>query len=133
MFTSAPRCRGALRGATATALAALSAIAVPAAVAGSVLDRVKSSGTVRVCIWPDCVDVFMTDYPYSRRLLDNADWARLISPPQPFYVLPYAYAVKPGDAERLTRVDEFVVRIQRDGRLETAAKKHGLSPIVRLK
>ena len=125
MFTSAPRCRGALRGATATALAALSAIAV--------LDRVKSSGTVRVCIWPDCVDVFMTDYPYSRRLLDNADWARLISPPQPFYVLPYAYAVKPGDAEWHTRVDEFVVRIQRDGRLETAAKKHRLSPIVRLK
>jgi cyclohexadienyl dehydratase len=27
------------------------------------------------------VDVFMTDYPYSRRLLDNADWAMLISPP----------------------------------------------------
>jgi ABC-type amino acid transport substrate-binding protein len=26
------------------------------------------------------VDVFMTDYPYSRRLLDNADWARLIAP-----------------------------------------------------
>ena len=54
MFTSTPRCRGALRGATATAtaLAALSAIAVPAAVAGSVLDRVKSSGTVRVCICP---------------------------------------------------------------------------------
>ncbi len=36
------------------------------------------------------VDVFMTDYPYSRRLLDNADWATLISPPQPFHVLPYA-------------------------------------------
>jgi ABC-type amino acid transport substrate-binding protein len=36
------------------------------------------------------VDVFMTDYPYSRRLLDNADWALLISPPQPFHVLPYA-------------------------------------------
>ena len=79
------------------------------------------------------VDVFMTDYPYSRRLLDNADWATLISPPQPFHVLPYAYAVKPGDAEWLTQVDEFVARIQRDGRLEAAARKHGLSPIVRLK
>ena len=43
------------------------------------------------------VDVFMTDYPYSRRLLDNADWARLVAPPTPFHVLPYAYAVKPGD------------------------------------
>ncbi len=29
------------------------------------------------------VDVFMTDYPYSRRLLDNADWATLVSPPKP--------------------------------------------------
>lgn len=79
------------------------------------------------------VDVFMTDFPYSRRLLDNADWATLISPPQPFHVLPYAYAVKPGDAEWLAQVDEFVARIQRDGRLEAAARKHGLLPIVRLK
>lgn len=79
------------------------------------------------------VDVFMTDFPYSRRLLDNADWATLIAPPQPFHVLPYAYAVKPGDAEWLAQVDEFVARIQRDGRLEAAARRHGLLPIVRLK
>jgi len=79
------------------------------------------------------VDVFMTDYPYSRRLLDNADWAMLISPPQPFSVLPYGYAVKPGDAEWLAQVDEFVARIQRDGRLEAAARRHGLSDIVLLK
>ncbi len=79
------------------------------------------------------VDVFMTDYPYSRRLLDNAEWAMLINPPQPFHVLPYAYAVKPGDAAWLAEVDGFVARIQRDGRLEAAAKKHGLAPIVRLK
>ncbi|MCE2907393.1 MAG: ABC transporter substrate-binding protein, partial [Burkholderiaceae bacterium] len=61
------------------------------------------------------VDVFMTDYPYSRRLLDNADWATLIAPPRPFHVLPYAYAVKPGDAAWLAEVDGFVERIQRDG------------------
>ena len=79
------------------------------------------------------VDVFMTDFPYSRRLLDNADWAQLIAPPQPFHVLPYAYAVKPGDDAWLERVDAFVARIQRDGTLEAAARKHGLSPIVRLK
>jgi cyclohexadienyl dehydratase len=77
------------------------------------------------------VDAFMTDYPYSRRLLDNADWARLVAPPAPFFVLPYAYAVKPGDAAWLTAVDEFVGRIQRDGRLQAAAKRHGLSAIVR--
>ncbi|MGM9483084.1 ABC transporter substrate-binding protein [Roseateles sp. NT4] len=77
------------------------------------------------------VDAFMTDYPYSRRLLDNADWARLVAPPAPFFVLPYAYAVKPGDAAWLTAVDDFVSRIQRDGRLQAAAKRHGLSAIVR--
>ena len=77
------------------------------------------------------VDAFMTDYPYSRRLLDNADWARLVAPPKPFFVLPYAYAVKPGDAAWLATVDDFVARIQRDGRLLAAAKRHGLAAIVR--
>lgn len=77
------------------------------------------------------VDAFMTDYPYSRRLLDNADWARLVAPPTPFNVLPYAYAVRPGDNAWLRTVDDFVVRIQRDGRLKAAADRHGLSAIVR--
>ncbi len=76
------------------------------------------------------VDVFMTDYPYSRRLLDNADWARLVAPTTPFHVLPYAYAVKPGDEAWLKRVDAFVARIKKDGRLEAAAKHNGLSEIV---
>jgi len=76
------------------------------------------------------VDVFMTDYPYSRRLLDNADWAQLISPPQPFHVLPYAYALKPGDAQWLAEVDAFVARIKRDGRLAAAATRFGLGAIV---
>jgi ABC-type amino acid transport substrate-binding protein len=76
------------------------------------------------------VDVFMTDYPYSRRLLDNADWATLVAPPTPFHVLPYAYAVKQGDEAWLAAVDEFVSRIKRDGRLDTAARRHGLAAIV---
>jgi cyclohexadienyl dehydratase len=76
------------------------------------------------------VDVFMTDYPYSRRLLDNADWAMLVAPPTPFHVLPYAYAVKPGDDAWWTTVDQFVGRIQRDGRLDAAARRHGLAAIV---
>jgi len=77
------------------------------------------------------VDAFVTDYPYSRRLLDNADWARLVAPPAPFHVLPYAYAVKPGDDAWLQAVDDFVARIQRDGRLRAAAERHGLGAIVR--
>jgi cyclohexadienyl dehydratase len=55
----------------------------------------------------------MTDYPYSRRLLDNAEWARLMAPPKPFFVLPYAYASKPGDPQWLA-----------------AAKRHGWAEIV---
>ncbi len=76
------------------------------------------------------VDVFMTDFPYSRRLLDNADWARLVAPPKPFFVLPYGYAVRKGDARWLARLDEFVAAIKHDGRLASAAKRHGLSDIV---
>lgn len=77
------------------------------------------------------VDVFMTDYPYSRRLLDNADWAKLVSSPKHFYVLPYAYAVKPGDEEWLNRMNDFVKKIKSDGRLETAARRYRLSEIIR--
>lgn len=76
------------------------------------------------------VDVFMTDYPYSRRLLDNADWARLIAPPAPFHVLPYAYAVRPGDDEWLAYVNRFVQTIRQDGRLDSAARRHRLAEIL---
>ena len=76
------------------------------------------------------VDVFMTDFPYSRRLLDSADWARLVAPPEPFHILPYAYAVKPGDEAWLARVDTFVAAIKRDGRLAAAARRFGLGEIV---
>lgn len=76
------------------------------------------------------IDVFMTDYPYSRRLLDNADWATFISPPAPFHVMPYGYAVKPGDEGWYSVVDDFVARIQKDGRLEAHARRHGLASMV---
>lgn len=76
------------------------------------------------------VDVFMTDYAYSRRLLDNADWAALVAPPRPFHVMPYAYATRQGDEDWAATVDAFVIRIKRDGRLAAAARRHGLSPIV---
>ena len=76
------------------------------------------------------IDVFMTDYPYSRRLLDNADWAHLITPPSAFNIVPYGYAVKPGDDAWLAQVDAFVARIKRDGRLLAAANRHRLGPIV---
>ena len=75
------------------------------------------------------IDVFMTNYAYSQRLLDNADWAVRIAPPLPFYPQNYAYAVKLGDDEWFAVVDGFVRRIQRDGRLDAAAQRHGLRAI----
>jgi cyclohexadienyl dehydratase len=76
------------------------------------------------------VDVFMTDYPYSRRLLDNADWAMLISPPGPFHVLPYAYAVKPGDDAWLATMDQFVAASSATAGWTRPAQRHGLADIV---
>lgn len=79
------------------------------------------------------VDVFMTDFAYSRRLLDHVDWARLVAPPQPFHPLLSAYMVKPGDADWLRQLENFVALIKRDGRLEAAAKRHGMTEIALLK
>jgi ABC-type amino acid transport substrate-binding protein len=75
-------------------------------------------------------DVFMTDYPYSRRVLDNADWAKVMGPEKPVHPLSYAYAVAPGDDAWLARVDRFVAEIKRDGRLTAAARAFRLEPIV---
>ena len=75
-------------------------------------------------------DVFMTDYPYSRRLLENADWAKLLTPPRSYHPIPYAYAVKPGDAQWLQRVNAFVTAIKSDGRLQAAAQRARLSDIL---
>jgi ABC-type amino acid transport substrate-binding protein len=76
------------------------------------------------------VDVFMTDFPYSRRLLEKVDWARLVAPPEPFHPVSYAYAAKPGDDEWMAQINRFVASIKRDGTLESAARLHGLSEIV---
>jgi ABC-type amino acid transport substrate-binding protein len=77
-------------------------------------------------------DVFMTDYPYSRRVAENADWARVMAPPHPIFPLSYAYAVAPGDDAWLARVDRFVSDVKGDGRLLAAARANQLEPIVLL-
>ncbi|MDP1611459.1 MAG: ABC transporter substrate-binding protein [Sulfuritalea sp.] len=75
-------------------------------------------------------DVFMTDYPFSRRMLETTDWTRLIVPPAVYHLTPYAYAVRPGDVAWHARVESFVAAIKRDGRLLAAARRHKLDPIV---
>jgi ABC-type amino acid transport substrate-binding protein len=75
-------------------------------------------------------DVFMTDFPYSRRMLANTDWARLVAPTSTYHVTPYAWALAPGDERWYQTLEAFVSRIKRDGRLLAAARRHGLDPIV---
>jgi ABC-type amino acid transport substrate-binding protein len=75
-------------------------------------------------------DVFMTDFPYSRRMLDNVDWARLITPISTYHLTPYAYALPPDDERWYAQVEGFVTQIKQDGRLLEAARRYRLDPIV---
>lgn len=75
-------------------------------------------------------DVFMTDFPYSRRMLETTDWARLVSPTSTYHMTEYAYAVAPGDLPWFNRVEQFVRDIKRDGRLLRAASRYRLESIV---
>lgn len=76
------------------------------------------------------VDVFMTDYPYGRALVDSTEWAALLVPPTPIHPLPYAHASKPGDAQWRATLSSFIARIRQDGRLDSAARRHGLESIL---
>ena len=75
-------------------------------------------------------DVFMTDYPFSRRMLETTDWARLVAPPETYHVTPYAYAIKPNDDRWYARIERFMSDVKRDGRLAAAVKRHKLDPIA---
>lgn len=75
-------------------------------------------------------DVFMTDYPYSRRMLATTDWARVIAPEGRYRVTPYAWAMQPGDDRWHARVERFISEIRQDGRLAAAARRHQLEPIL---
>ncbi len=71
-------------------------------------------------------DAFITDYPYSQRMLLNTDWARRISPDQPVQLTDYAYAVPKNNPQWLARINQFVSAIKQDGRLAGAAKSNNL-------
>jgi cyclohexadienyl dehydratase len=75
-------------------------------------------------------DVFITDYPYSRRMLETTDWARLVSPPSTYHMTRYAYALAPGDDKWFARMELFVRDIKRDGRLVKVATQHKLDLIA---
>lgn len=77
-------------------------------------------------------DLFLTDYPYSRKVLRFYDWARVISPTadstdRPFK---YAYAIAKEQPAWLARINEFVREVKNDGRLNAAARRYDLMPAV---
>lgn len=75
-------------------------------------------------------DVFMSDFPYTRRMVLMHDWARVIDPPGRFGDTLYGYAVARGDTAWLTEVNAFVTAAKADGTLARAAARHGLSTIL---
>ena len=75
-------------------------------------------------------DVFMTDFPFSQRMLKTTDWARLIKPDGTYHITPYAYAMRPGDDGWHAAVERFVAGAKRRGLLQAAAERHGLTPIL---
>lgn len=75
-------------------------------------------------------DAFLTDYPYSLRMLFQHDWARVIPPPGPLGETSYGYAVKKDQPAWLARINAFIAMVKRDGRLEAAAKAHDMEPII---
>ncbi len=78
-------------------------------------------------------DVFMTDYPFAKRMIENTSWAILIEPKETYHKTPYAWAMKCDDEKFYDRVEEFLKDIKNDGRLFQLAKNNGLEPIVILK
>lgn len=75
-------------------------------------------------------DIFMSDYPYTRRMLLMHDWARIIEPPPHFGETAYAYALPCGDPEWLAEVNAFLDTVRADGRLAQAAARNGLAEIL---
>ncbi|OHE11511.1 MAG: amino acid ABC transporter substrate-binding protein, partial [Sulfurimonas sp. RIFOXYB2_FULL_37_5] len=46
-------------------------------------------------------DVFMTDYPFGMRMIEQKEWAKLIKPSQPFHITPYGWAMAQGETRFL--------------------------------
>jgi len=78
-------------------------------------------------------DVFMSDYPFGKRMLAKTNWAKLIEPISTYHMTPYAWAVAYGNENFYQRVEKFIQDIKYDGRLLHYAKKNDLEAIVKLK
>ena len=97
------------------------------------LIRVQTPGAREQEVLSGRADAFMTDYPYSLRMIDLTDWAAVIPAPNTMPTTDYAYAFSKGDNSLQTRVDAFLSQIKKDGRLLQFAKQNNLEPIVVMK
>ncbi|MGB5867944.1 MAG: ABC transporter substrate-binding protein [Arcobacteraceae bacterium] len=77
-------------------------------------------------------DVFMTDYPFGKRMLATTDWAKLIVPKTTYHKTPYAWAMAYGNDKFYNRVEKFISDIKKDGRLLKFAQKNALEPIAKI-
>lgn len=75
-------------------------------------------------------DVFMSDFPYTRRMVAMHDWAQVIEPPDRFGETLYGWAIPQNDAAWLNEVNGFLAAARADGTLARAAARHGLTPIL---
>ncbi len=75
-------------------------------------------------------DVFMSDFPYTRRMVHMHDWAVVIEPPDRFGETLYGWAVPLNDPAWLAEVNNFQAAARADGTLSRAAARHGLTPIL---
>ena len=75
-------------------------------------------------------DVFMSDFAYTRRMMQMHDWARVIDPPERFGETLYAWALPLNDPAWLGEVNSFVGAVRADGTLARAAARQGLTPIL---
>ncbi|XPV69061.1 MAG: ABC transporter substrate-binding protein [Halarcobacter sp.] len=77
-------------------------------------------------------DVFMTDYPYGKKMLAKTNWAKLIVPKKIYQLTYYAWTMAYGDEKFYNRVEKFVKDIKSDGRLLNIAKNNDLEAIVNI-
>ena len=75
-------------------------------------------------------DIFITDYPYSKKMLAKTEWAKLISPLKTYHLTPYAWTMAYGNDKFYDAVELFIKNIKRDGRLKKLAIKNDLEAIV---
>ena len=97
------------------------------------LVKVQAPGTREQEVLSGRADAFMTDYPYSLRMIELTDWAAVIPAPNNMPTTEYAYAFAKGDNSLLLHVEAFLSNVKKDGRLLQYAKQHNLDPIVVLK